>query len=287
MRPGRGTREVQTNVVAPSARSRRSAETPSMHSSRGSGSFTAGATTKLALRGDFYVGLGVSAHDKDDVQTAVLSPCGKCRHSRRPTRRSLFSTARWRRCRLRPATGGVSGATGPRDGSYFLFNLRRAGSIAWPWTVEPMRLPRLGAQKRCNNDHGISPDATTSCVSDSSQTGKSMVYTLPIAGGAPHQITNAPSYWHGWSPDGSTLAFTGQRGDNFDIYTIAAGRRRGLLTAPGSTTARNISLDAEHHFNSERTGAHADLADACRLLPRTPTTGFRYFSRWQMDSISL
>ena len=34
----------------------------------------AGATTKLALRGDFYVGLGVSAHDKDDVPRRQSSP---------------------------------------------------------------------------------------------------------------------------------------------------------------------------------------------------------------------
>ena len=39
-----------------------------------------------------------------------------------------------------------------------------------------------------------------------------MVYTLPIAGGIPKKITPVgPSYWHGWSPDGKTLAFAGQR----------------------------------------------------------------------------
>ena len=38
----------------------------------------------------------------------------------------------------------------------------------------------------------------------------------------PRRITQkSPSYWHGWSPDGKTLAFVGQRNDEFDIYTIS------------------------------------------------------------------
>ncbi len=58
-------------------------------------------------------------------------------------------------------------------------------------------------------------------ISDSTETGKSLVYTVPIGGGTPKKITPAgPSYWHGWSPDGGTLAFVGERGDNFDIYAV-------------------------------------------------------------------
>jgi Tol biopolymer transport system component len=95
-------------------------------------------------------------------------------------------------------------------------------------------------------------------VSDSSKTGKSMVYTLPIAGGTPQQVTtNGPSYWHGWSPDGSTIAFTGQRGDNFDIYTIPVngGEEKRLTTAPGLDDGPEYSPDgAWIYFNSERSG---------------------------------
>jgi Tol biopolymer transport system component len=81
---------------------------------------------------------------------------------------------------------------------------------------------------------------------------------VPIAGGTPHLITpNAPSYWHGWSPDGKTLAFTGQRGDNFDIYTIpaAGGEETRLTTAPGLDDGPEYSPDGAYiYFNSERTG---------------------------------
>jgi Tol biopolymer transport system component len=144
-----------------------------------------------------------------------------------------------------------------RDGEYFLFN--QGGGI-YRLDVnakEPTRID-TGSQTKCNNDHGFSPDSKMIAVSDSSKTGKSMVYTLPIAGGTPQQVTtNGPSYWHGWSPDGSTIAFTGQRGDNFDIYTIPVngGEEKRLTTAPGLDDGPEYSPDgAWIYFNSERSG---------------------------------
>jgi len=89
--------------------------------------------------------------------------------------------------------------------------------------------------------------------------GKSVVYTLPVAGGTPHQITgNAPSYWHGWSPDGLTLAFTGQRNDNFDIYSISTngGEEKRLTTAAELDDGPEFSPDGMWiYFNSARTGS--------------------------------
>jgi len=101
---------------------------------------------------------------------------------------------------------------------------------------------------------------------------------VPITGGTPRLITpNAPSYWHGSSPDGKTVAFTGQRGgpievqaapggsgavqkldtSNFDIYTIpaAGGDETRLTNAPGLDDGPEYSPDGAHiYFNSERTG---------------------------------
>jgi Tol biopolymer transport system component len=66
-----------------------------------------------------------------------------------------------------------------------------------------------------------------------------------------------PSYWHGWSPDGKTLVFCGERNGEFDIYSIAAagGPETRLTTAKGLDDGPEYSPDGRFiYFNSERTG---------------------------------
>ena len=66
-----------------------------------------------------------------------------------------------------------------------------------------------------------------------------------------------PSYWHGWSPDGKTLAFCGERNGEFDIYTVpvAGGEEKRLTTAKGLDDGPEYSPDGQWiYFNSERTG---------------------------------
>jgi Tol biopolymer transport system component len=96
-------------------------------------------------------------------------------------------------------------------------------------------------------------------ISDGSpEDHKSRVYVVPLAGGTPRQLTkDGPSYWHGWSPDGKTVAFTGERGGNFDIYTVpvAGGEQTRLTTAEGLDDGPEYSPDGAYiYFNSERTG---------------------------------
>ena len=45
----------------------------------------------------------------------------------------------------------------------------------------------------------------------------------------------APSYLHGWSPDGKELAYCASRNGNFDVYVIPAegGEEKRLTTAEG------------------------------------------------------
>lgn len=85
-----------------------------------------------------------------------------------------------------------------------------------------------------------------------------MIYVLPIAGGTPTAVTTqGPSYWHGWSPDGKTLAYCAERDRNFDIYTIpvTGGAEKRLTTAAGLDDGPDYSPDGKFiYFNSERTG---------------------------------
>lgn len=144
-----------------------------------------------------------------------------------------------------------------RDGSFLVFN--QDGRILTLGLRE--RVPRLvdtGFATRCNNDHGLSPDGRWLAISDQSQEdGRSLVYVLPATGGTPRRVTaKGPSYWHGWSPDGKTLAYCAERGGEYDVYTIPVegGEETRLTTAPGLDDGPDYAPDGRIWWNSARTG---------------------------------
>lgn len=111
----------------------------------------------------------------------------------------------------------------------------------------------------CNNDHVLSADGTQIAVSHGTkEDGKSRIYTVPLTGGVPRLITPlAPSYLHGWSPDGKTLAYCAERNGEFDIYTIPTegGEETRLTDAPGLNDGPEYDSAGEYiWFNSVRTG---------------------------------
>lgn len=115
-----------------------------------------------------------------------------------------------------------------------------------------------------NNDHGISPDKKWLAISHvahddtSKKRYKSAIYIMPIGGGEPRRITpEVMSFWHGWSPDGKTLAYCGERNGNFDIYTIGfeGGKEKRLTTTEGLDDGPDYSPDGKYiYFNSYRSG---------------------------------
>lgn len=88
-----------------------------------------------------------------------------------------------------------------------------------------------GYATQCNNDHVLSPDNSSVAVSHHTQEdGLSRIYTFPLQGGDPTLITPiAPSYLHGWSPDGNTLAYCAERNGEYDIYTIPVKGHRNTI----------------------------------------------------------
>jgi Tol biopolymer transport system component len=93
------------------------------------------------------------------------------------------------------------------------------------------------------------------------ETGKTAAgFTKEASGGGKQrQLTFAkePSYWHGWSPDGKTLAFCAERNKEFDVYTITVDGKeeKRLTSAKGLDDGPDYAPDGKHiYFNSERTG---------------------------------
>ena len=143
------------------------------------------------------------------------------------------------------------------DGNTLLYN---AGGSLWLFDLASgeSRKVDTGSAARCNNDHVLSPDGRQVGLSSAGPEGRSLVYVAPLSGGEPRLVTPVgPSYLHGWSPDGRTLAYCAERGGEFDIYTmpVEGGEETRLTDAPGLDDGPEYSPDGRHiWFNSVRSG---------------------------------
>lgn len=150
--------------------------------------------------------------------------------------------------------------TGPRhieapnwspDGKWLVVN---SGGQLWRIRAQGGELEAIdtGDVRRINNDHGITPDGKRLIIS------AGQIYVLPFKGGTPRQVTTEmPSYYHGISPDGRTLAYCAKRGDNFDLYAISidGGPEKRLTTHAGYDDGPDYTPDGKWiWFNSDRAG---------------------------------
>ena len=146
-----------------------------------------------------------------------------------------------------------------RDGKSLFYNSR--GEL-YRYDLEKGTEEKLdtGLCRNCNNDHVLSPDGRSIAVSHSEESWMSRVYIVPIGGGEPRLVTeNCPSFLHGWSPDGETLAYCAFRDmeKGGDIYTIpvSGGEERQLTFTEGLNDGPEYSPDGKHiWFNSVRSG---------------------------------
>jgi Tol biopolymer transport system component len=100
------------------------------------------------------------------------------------------------------------------------------------------RIVNTGSLADCSGNYGISPDGRSLAVSCAqAHGGAHQVYVLPAGGTAtPLQFTHgAQSFFHAWSPDSRTIAFTRGSASKADIFTVTAA-------AGGAAAIRIVSL---------------------------------------------
>ncbi len=262
---GGPTYSARTPVQAPATvKLERDGDVFTASVSKSGGPFQTVGAVSLALPDPVYVGLAVCAHNATNLETALVS------HVTLTNRRAAADEKRVRETSLetlaietgerRTIYRDLSLFEAPnwsRDGKQFYFN--RAGRI---WTLpttggEPKPL-NTGVATKNNNDHGLSFDGQWLAISSGSGQSGSQIFVVPANGGAAREITpTGPSYWHGWSPDGKTLAFCAQRNGNFDVYTIPTegGVKQRLTDAAGLDDGPEYTADGSKiYFLSERAG---------------------------------
>ena len=276
--PGANTRTIASNVYGPRRvmLEKRGSYYYAFLSDKDGVLRFAGSSTRLPLTGEFYVGLGVCAHEKDAVQSARFSNLQyRDETVARPKEQALYSTletvvvgSKDRQVEY-VAPGHLEAPNWSHDGYFFLFN--RGGALfripvkcgeedtGCAGASEPNQVA-LDPAIRCTDNHGISPAGTAVAISGFSPGAHdAVVYTVPVTGGTPRQITPAgPSIWHGWSPDGRSMSFSRAHNAGSDIYTISAlgGDERQLTHDSGLNDGAEYSPDGNHlYFNSDRSGS--------------------------------
>jgi hypothetical protein len=261
------TREIQSNVTSPRRlRIEKRGAYVSMSIARENEPLQpAGGSFRLELRDPFYMGLAVCAHNDEALTTSLFSNVKLTSPTESvaspltliSTLETVTISSKDRRV-VWWTTNLIEAPNWSRDGTNLYFNSR--GRIyRLPVSGGEAQVIDTGFAVRCNNDHGLSPDGTQLVISDQSQRDRqSRIYILPVNGGIPKLVTReAPSYWHGWSPDAHTLAYCAQRNGEFDIYTVPAngGAETRLTTSSGLDDGPDYAADGQSiYFNSERSG---------------------------------
>ena len=229
--------------------------------------FATQQVANIDLGSEVYVGLFVGSRRADtpstgvfrDVRISVPVPEGP-----EPFRGylgsqvELLDVASGRREIMYSSPKSLQAPNWRLDGKSLLYNSEGQIFTLDLATRRPALLP-TGVVQNNNNDHVLSFDGQRLGLSSGvEELGGSIIYTVPSGGGTPQQVTpRGPSYLHGWSPDGQSLVFTGQRNGEFDIYRVpaAGGPEVRLTSAPGLDDGPEYTPDGRYiYFNSNRTG---------------------------------
>ena len=216
---------------------------------------------------EMYAGLFICSHNKDVVEQAMFDNVRiviPAKPDFRPYRDYIGShietmdVSGGQRQVVFSASNSLQAPNWTPDGKSLIYNSE--GLIyRFDMTTGKPELVNTDFVKQNNNDHVLSFDGKMLGLSSSSGDAKfgSMIYTVPVGGGVPKQVTPiGPSYLHGWSPDSKWLTYTAQRNNAYNIFKIKAkgGKEIQLTNTPGLDDGSEFSPDGKYiYFNSTRT----------------------------------
>ncbi len=156
---------------------------------------------------------------------------------------------------------GIEAPNWTSDGDTIIYNSSgRVYKLYLP--TKKVSLFNTGFEVKNNNDHIISYKSKLLGITHMEKVIDDIwhVYKLPINGGEPVQLTfKAPSYLHGWSPDGRYILYTSRRNNQFEIYrgnSDGTGEELQLTNNDSMDDGSEYTPDGKYiYFNSNRTGA--------------------------------
>lgn len=268
--PGGETEEVVSEVSRPGTLQleRRGASYVMSVAARGE-PFSTAELTGVELPGEVYVGLFVCAHHSDVVERGRFSNVRvtiPVPDNFRPyqdyygSRLEVMDVTTGHRRVVHTTEDSMQAPNWTRDGEALIYN-RNGRLYRFDLGSGEASAIDTGFAVNNNNDHAISFDGDQLAISHHADDhgGDSLVYTLPIGGGAPRLITpKGPSYFHGWSPDGKWLTYTGGRDGSWEIYKIRSdgtGAEVRLTNNAVLDDGSEFAPDGETiWFNSARSG---------------------------------
>jgi len=229
--------------------------------------FTTDTISDIDLGDDVYVGLFVCSHNANVLETAIFNNVsiavpykGVAGNSTQMTLGSnleILDIASGKRETIYTVPYSIQAPNWMPDGKHLLFNDNKGLINRFDLSTHKIEKLNTGTVTNNNNDHVISFDGKMLGLSNNEK-GGSIIYTVPINGGIPKQITlKAPSYLHGWSPDGKDLVFCGARNNEYDVYKIPSngGDEIKLTDSKGLDDGPEYTPDGKYiYFNSVRSG---------------------------------
>ena len=264
---GGETREIRSAINGPVRISiERRGNQFTIHVGKPGEMLTPAGPQTVELSDPVYIGIGVCSHDANVLETAVFSnvQIDQGSRARTPARYrssiTVYETKTKSTNVVYSADEVIEAPNWSRDGKFLLVN-SHGNLYRLPVNVTPATLEKieLGDGYRCNNDHDFSRDGKLLAFSASTPASRQSQVFLANADGSGVKLMTpaAPSYFHGWSPDGKWLAFVGRRENTYELYRVAVtGGDEQRLTSKGAyDDGPEYSPDGKWiYFNSNRSG---------------------------------